>query len=285
MDEGGTTLNVRKLMARLNPPIKVVRPSQMLGNGPRAPAGSPSLRRALEVAGKYQAGELTAAGTGFTRTGGSETRSRNPEALSAIDIAHALGHVQDRFARELFCHLWWPDGAARTRADLEREIHLMLIVEYGNRCRDEVEARLALHLVECSAVQWRPDDRIELRKCRQRMERARARAWPGKLSVYPQIVSAVLDELAAPNHCAMCEGRGTVWAGDIARDCGACDGTGTIPVSDRQRADALKKEWKTYRDSWCKPYAWLYRECWAKEGFAAKDMRRALGEAPGRAAA
>lgn len=288
-------MNVRKLMARLNPPVKKI---PVGAERSRFKAGSPSLRKALELAGKYKPtefdasgrvsslGELAAAGgTSFTRTSGNASRGGfDPEAITALDVAHALALVKDEFARELFCHLWWPEGAARTRADLERGVHVALMHEYSQRCREDEIAKLELHLVSTNASRWRSDDLELLRKAKLRRERAAEERWVGRLDRYPILVDAVLQELAEPNHCVMCGGRGMVWAGEIARDCGGCDGSGTIAVSDRQRAEALDLALKSYQQSWMKPYRWLHRHCWQKEGHAARRIRRALLGEPAAAA-
>lgn len=279
-------MNVRKLMARLNPPVK---PIPVGGSGTRYLGGSRSLVRALVAAGKYQGASVDASGkvlpgelahgAPFTRSAGNATRGGyNPDALTATDIAHALAQgVPDRTARDLFCHLWWPDGAARTFADLHRNLHRVLLEEYAQRAQVCEVAALNLHIIETNVARWKVDERAAIRKAREALDRARERRWSSRLADYPKLVDAVLDELQAPNHCVVCEGHGVTWLGEVQVDCGSCEGTGTMAVSDRQRADALGKSMAVYQRTWAKPYEWLHQRCWRLEGQAARGLRRYLG--------
>ena len=277
-------MNIRKLMARLNPPIK---PIPVGGSGTRFLGGSRSLVQALVDSGKYRPstrnadgkvvlGEL-ALGAEFLRSAGNASRGGfSPDTLSAIDIAHALATIKSHIGRELFCHLWWPDGAARTYAELHTLLHRLLLNEYAARRQACEVAELDYHITETTVVRWKAEERVALRRAERRRDQARLQRWPSALPVYSQVVDAVLDELKAPNHCAVCEGRGIVWEGELQIDCSTCDATGTMPVSNRQRAEAMGKNLSTYQAAWQKPYEWLYREAWLQEGRAAVQMRNFL---------
>lgn len=286
-------MNVRKLMARLNPPIK---PIPVGGSGTRFLGGSRTLVQALVDSGKYRpntrdaAGNLVlgelALGAEFLRSAGTASRGGfSPDMLSAIDIAHALATIQNPMGRELFCHLWWPDGAARTFTELHTLLHRLLLNEYAARRQTCEVAELDFHILESTVVRWKAEDRTALHRAQRRRDQARLQRWPSTFPVYQRVVDAVLDELKAPNHCAVCEGRGIVWEGELQRDCSTCEATGTIPVSDRQRADAMGKRLATYQAAWQRPYEWLHRECWKQEGKAATQMRSFLFGEPGTQAA
>lgn len=279
-------MNVRKLLARLNPPIKQV---QVGVDRTRYVGHSGSMARALERQGSYRPSERLPGGAvvlgdlyrGMPSParieGVSETRSGfNPDAMTAIDIAHALGCVQDVFAREIFCHLWWPDGAARTRGALEQLIHTALMHEHSNRARERVAAKLELHLVETNAQRWRPEDKQHVARARRRLAKAEDRSWPGNLETYPRLIDAVLNELADFHHCAYCGGRGETLVGAMPRPCTTCNGVGILAASERDRAEAIGKGLSVYQRSWKSPYDWLYRQCSQKENFAARVIREAL---------
>jgi hypothetical protein len=286
-------MNVRKLMARLCPPIKPIPAGVEKG---RHRGHSASMRAALEGAGRYRtfgrdgdgrpvAAELTGMPSPARIEGVSPTRSGyNPDAITGIDIAHALGLVRDEMARELFCHLWWPDGAARSRPQLEQAIHVAMMTEMARRDRAAAAAKLDCHLIEENVERWRGEHREALRRARSDRDRAIERRWPGTLSGYAAITLGVLDELAEPSHCVTCEGRGEVMLGALATQCGSCEGTGTIGASDRERAERIDRALSTYQAGWRKPYEWLWRHCWRKEGHAASIMRKALAPDIARAA-
>lgn len=112
--EATMSANVRKLVGRLN------------ATSMRMPDGRP--RKHTTVAGsRLDKAQLMALGAdsrdsresnlqlivgveSITRVHGSQTQSYNQDALTAIDIAGALGMCQNGLAREVFCAVWWPSG-------------------------------------------------------------------------------------------------------------------------------------------------------------------------------
>lgn len=323
------TSNVRKLMARLNPPIKNI----PIGEDRKRFSGSSgSMRKALEDAGKYRPGERgrpSELALGFpspTRIDRStQTRGGfDADAMTPQDIAAALGLVGDPLAREIFAHLWWPDGAMRTRADLDILIDRAMLGEYEARERERIAASLELHMISKHSKRTAQDWRLQLQRSQARSDSARQRRFPMKLGEYEVVRNAVLNELSEGNLCWKCGGRGeavirveqqrtpagaprpirrtlkgredpikiaapprpdpspapaarAIEAGELLRECDACDGTGIIPVSARDRAEAIAKSWTAFRsNNWIGLYHWTFCHCRAAEARAANRMKAAL---------
>lgn len=277
-------MNVRKLIARLNPPIKPL-PTD---TGRSVHKGhSRSLVQALARAGKYELPVVEAGGTAcpgdpayraqILRTPGTATRGGpSADAITAIDIAHALATIKDPLAREIFCHLWWPEGAAREFEALRVNLRNAMYREYARRNQLRVDAAMEVELARLGMVRWKAEDRARLRRAERDRERALAAKFPKRFDRYPAVVDAVLEELAAPNHCAVCDGRGIVWHGELQVDCSTCEASGTLPVSDRQRAEGIGCKLSTYQQAWRHAYEWVFRLAWKAEGSAAAQMRRFL---------
>lgn len=285
--------NIRRLMARLNPPVKQI-PIGL--DKSRFVGSSGSMRRALEQQGSYRATEKLEGGATVLGDlargmpsparieGVSPTRGGfNQDAITPQDIAGALAFIRDPLAREIFCSIWWPDGALRARAELERFLHDRLVREQGERARALAIAKLELHLVQTNLDRYDTGKREEdgkrlLRPYQRARDRAQRRAWPALSPAYASIVSAVLVEIADPDHCAACAGRGFVMVGELAKRCGACVGEGTIATSDRERAESTGITLSAYQQRWKWPYEWLHRRCQKLERVAAATMRANLFE-------
>jgi hypothetical protein len=60
------------------------------------------------------------------------------------------------------------------------------------------------------------------------------------------------------------------------RLCSDCEGRGLVPVSDSQRARAIKRDESTYREVWRPIYEWLYRILAAAELAGCQELRKRL---------
>ena len=199
--------------------------------------------------------------------------------LTPIDIAGALGFVQNKLGREVLCYCWWPDGAQLT----ERELDGLL----ANRMHEEMErlrskrqrAELDLHIAqENMAARRNPSqhDRQYLVQCVARMESARAQDWPVGAEVYVRMRKAILSETKEPNRCAVCAGRGHVMGEELLRLCEKCEGKGFLRVTDMQRAAAIGVDKSRYSRSWRRPFEWavaVVNDAWMD---AARELTAAL---------
>ena len=202
--------------------------------------------------------------------------------LTAQDIAAALAFVTPGLGREVFCALWWPDGASLSRCKLHQEISRAVWQQVEHQQRKLVAARLEVNILQ---------DDIHSRhaatdECRRALAAAQAKVaaatrarWPDEPLMVVRIRSAVLEEMAKPNHCGTCGGRGQVMVGEATRVCPTCSGRRLIPVSNRSRAEAIGRDEKTYRDSWRGMYEWLWNRLTDAEHAAAQEFARALGRA------
>lgn len=197
--------------------------------------------------------------------------------LTPQDIAAALAMVEDPFAREVFCAVWWPDGAKLTRDNLLRLVALKQRQEIERQMRKVQVARLELHIVK-DEIAARRNMTDEMRRERERAERrladAKKASWPQDSAMYHTIRVAALEELAAPNLCKTCNGIGVALAGDLKIACVTCSGHGTVPVSDRQRADRIGKMQTSYKEHWKAPYEWTFsvmRNAETCAGYAISD--------------
>lgn len=192
--------------------------------------------------------------------------------LTPQDIAAALAMVEDAFAREVFCAVWWPDGAKLTRDNLLRLVALKQRQEIERQMRKVQVARLELHIVN-DEIAARRNLTDEMRRERERAERkladAKRASWPQDSAMYHTIRLAALEELASPNLCRTCNGIGVALAGDLKIACVACSGHGTVAVSDLQRAGRLKRDARAYDRNWKSAYEWTFAEMRDAESAAA----------------
>jgi len=199
--------------------------------------------------------------------------------LTPQDVAGALGFVKDEFAREVFCAIWWPDGAAISRQSLNDRLRAMLLEEFARRCRQSEVARLEYHLAQANFEARRVhsrSDRAELARLAEQKTEADRERWPGEMAIYPQIAYGVLAELVSSNQCGRCGGRGVGLDGMVVVTCPKCDGRGSASSNDVRRATLIGKEPSAYRKTWARVYEWLYDKAASAESTAAKLISRQL---------
>lgn len=180
--------------------------------------------------------------------------------LTPQDIAAALGMVEDRIGREIFCMAWWPDGANLTRKDLRDGLKNLLFDEYRIRHHEAYADRLERHLL----------DKPQLRD--------KAKYWPVQVSRYGQIADAVVLEICAPKICKQCGGRGEMIIESRVISCESCKGLGLLAASHAWRAERIGVGDTAYRDTWKPVYEWLYDRASRRESAAAQQLARALGD-------
>lgn len=207
------------------------------------------------------------------------TRGGKPE-LTAQDIAGALASIEDELAREVFCACWWEAGARLTRDYLMRLIGFRQFAEFDAQMKRVQRARLELHIA-LDGIAARGNKQTQFEKdithrLKQKLEDAKKKCWPAQAPMYSKIREAVLNEVASPNHCRECGGRGEMSAGELIIRCRQCDGSGTSAVSDRQRAARIGRDPKTYREEWKPLYEWTYDLVRDAEADAIKAMKKAL---------
>jgi hypothetical protein len=187
---------------------------------------------------------------------------------TAQDIAAMLGMMGNdpdgnpeenerlRFAREIFCAVWWPEGAKLVKRQLDALIGAMQFEEWRERANDLLNAHLA---VAQSSILPVSEQRFARERADGILDRAKARLWPALgQSPYVRIRSAVLVELRATRICAICEGRGQAMVDTLKVTCGSCGGSGRIAISDVQRAGMLERDESTYRHTWRSVYEWTF---------------------------
>jgi len=174
--------------------------------------------------------------------------------LTPQDVAAAIGMVGDTLAREVFCAVWWPDGAALVAAELDRLIARAQFGEWKERADKLLHAQLAVATADVSG------DPHDARRAKQMMDHAKRTLWPSlKSRTYASIRGAALSELRNPALCPACKGRGTVERRSLVVPCEACAETGSTPWSERARASAIGISWTPYRENgWNDVYAWTH---------------------------
>jgi hypothetical protein len=191
--------------------------------------------------------------------------------LTAQDIAGALGMIQDEFAREVFCAVWWPDGARLMAKELDRIIAAMQFGEWKARFDAMLDAQLKVAQAELR------NDRREVFAARAVLENAKSEMWPTlREDAYRLVRLAAIEELRAPKSCTSCQGRATAAVGELVVKCEACDGSGVMPVSNRRRAAALRINESTYRRVWQPVYEWTYRRVSDAEHAGAREFGKRI---------
>jgi hypothetical protein len=202
--------------------------------------------------------------------------------LTNIDVAGALGMVRDRFDRELFTAIWWPDGFQLARGALAEEVRQLLLKEYAKREREYTAARLELHMVECEleARRRRTEfDRKILHDQQNKLDAARGARWPWNSELYANLFTVVVEELKHPQKCAVCQGRGQMRnEKGLVHDCKKCSGTGVKHETKTWRAKSLGLEEHQYRHTWHPVYLWLYGRLAKHEARAAASLYAAINE-------
>lgn len=176
--------------------------------------------------------------------------------LSAQDIAAALAFVPAGLGRELLCHVWWPGGADRTRAQLDAAVMELLANEWRIRESAMLDAMLMVAT---------PD--VGRRRAQDAYALAHANRWPswGKVQqgllqpspVYAALRDAVLFELRTGHH-------------------GDADSGASGAMSGRERAELIGLDEAGYRrNGWRTAYEWLLDYCANEVGRAQSHFRRA----------
>lgn len=199
--------------------------------------------------------------------------------LTNIDIAGALGFVNDEFAREVFCSIWWPDGAQRSAIDLAEQVRAQLMTEYADRERAAAAAKLDLHIAEGNFAlkRHRTDyDRQILQQLTSTRERAEHRRWSWNPKVYPLFFPVAIEELRHPRRCTDCAGRGTYRDEKLLRDCKRCGGTGLRHQTKTWRAEQFGMSETTFKSTWDRVYGWVFRLLFDAEARAARQISEAL---------
>ncbi len=198
--------------------------------------------------------------------------------LTPQDIAGALGTIREPLGRELLCHVWWPDGALRSRAQLLDAMRDRQLQEWVRRMRNLEAAHLAYHLACELADGTHGRMHGQISRARSEVEDAKGQMWPriGPQSRYRAIRDGVLAEMLAMHLCPGCGGTGESRIDAIVRVCVRCTGSGHAKVSDSDRAERLGCTRKTYTEAWANPYEWLFAECAQAERRAAWHMAREL---------
>ncbi|MGE7139157.1 hypothetical protein ACQKIE_16140 [Luteibacter sp. NPDC031894] len=190
--------------------------------------------------------------------------------LTPQDVAAAIAMVPEGLGRELVCRLWWPDGAKLSAKELDRLLMEAQLAEWRARMDRLVNAQIFQAMAET------PSDRY---RAVAKLDSARARMWPrlGPDSCYAAIRKAVLAEMSSSCLCQSCHGLGHVRddAGLITA-CSACEGSGKQKVSDRQRAQMIDRDKKTYSVVWAPVYEWTIGLCNEVIGPAHDRLRQAV---------
>lgn len=201
-------------------------------------------------------------------------------SLTNQDIAAALAFVPAGLGREVLEACWWPDGAALRSTRLRDAVYAHVRPELERQARELSDARVhrgLLHAMAGWAHNPAPELRRELATAEARVEAVKARCWPvAAWDMLPALAQAVIHEIAHPNQCADCHGRGQHVAGELVVTCPTCGGRGALPVSDRKRAAAIGRDESTYRSTWRGMYEWLLRELQDAEQTAARHLADAL---------
>jgi hypothetical protein len=193
-----------------------------------------------------------------------------PEYTGA-DVAAAIGMVSDSFAREVFCAVWWPEGARLVRRELDAMIANLQYAEWRARAEAWVEAQLAEALALHSSQSLRSTAK------HFSVEGTQARMWPSLCNeVYSAIRSGVIAELRAPRSCHTCSGRGVAKSEDLIIVCKSCDGSGRTSISDSARARMLERNQTSYCRSWKAIYEWTYAKVSDAESAGRAEVARRL---------
>lgn len=203
--------------------------------------------------------------------------------LTNQDIAAALAFVPAGLGREVLEACWWPDGAALRSNKLRDAIYEHVRHELERQMRELSEARLHRGMLAACAG-WADSPGAELRRelaaAEAKLDAVKARCWPSSAwDMLPIIVQAVVLEIAKPNQCPDCHGRGQTVAGELVVTCRMCEGRGRLPVSDRKRAMAIGRDESTYRIKWRPMYEWVSRQVSDAEQDAAHRLAEALKSA------
>lgn len=191
--------------------------------------------------------------------------------LTPQDIAAALGMVQDELAREVFCAIWWPDGARLAAKGLDQLIARIQFAEWRRRMETMLDAQLVLAAA-------RAERNMEgERRGETMLADSIGQMWPALVQeAYALVRGAVLDELRAPEPCEACGGIGDFTIMGRAVPCGECGGGGRVPRSNRQRATSIHRDEAAYRRTWRGVYEWTLRRMQEAEQTGGAELARRI---------
>jgi hypothetical protein len=198
-------------------------------------------------------------------------------SLTQADIAGALGMVKESLGREIFCALWWPDGAKLTAEALDAALE----AEQWRKFRELMDAMVTAQIavahaeIELDGTHGRMGTmHAQYGRAKGMLEEARANMWPRISPTYVMLRRAVIAELQSPNLCKQCVGRGSVRIGERLIVCQACNGTAHKSASYRDRARAIGKERTQYFEGgWRRAYDWTFHRFASLENDAARELR------------
>jgi hypothetical protein len=198
--------------------------------------------------------------------------------LTNIDVAGALGFIEDKFARDVFSSIWWPDGRA-DNVELHQEVLHRIIREGHRRDTALIAARMELHIAE-GALEGKRfktafDERI-IQDCKIAIDRARNQSWWWSPKVYSRLFGCAVREIRDPRHCMICHGRGETQREALKVICAACIGTGVRDRKKKDRAQLLAVDETSYLRAWCKVYDWSFRMIREAETIGAIAFGRAV---------
>lgn len=194
--------------------------------------------------------------------------------LTAQDRAAALAAVSDGIGRELLCHVWWPDGARL----MQHELAALLADAQRQEWQRREDAMLNAVLAVAENTRHAASTYAEAHAHRWPRMVIADRGIPTISGGYERVRKAVLAEMASNGLCSTCGGRAMhANAQGLIVMCPTCKGTGHLPVSERNRADAMGVAWTTYRDGWHKVYSWTVELCVESQRAAGAQFLDALG--------
>ena len=193
--------------------------------------------------------------------------------------AGALGFVPPGLGRLVFEVCWTP-AAPLLRSRLHDAVVELVLPEIGRQTRAAIEAHLDLQLAT-AALAWSraptQAQQMAVERAKGRLSAVRTLAWPrSTLESLPALTAAVVGEIAGRNHCPSCEGHGHLTVGELVMPCSACNERGVVPVSDRKRASAIKRDPAEYRRHWRPVYEWLLRHLQDAEQQASREAWAAM---------
>lgn len=199
--------------------------------------------------------------------------------LTSLDIAAALGMIEDEFGREVLIVLWWSEGARP--GWLHDYVRTRVLAEYASRERSATSAKLELHMAQTEYDARRHHtlhDRRILEACMNAEMLAKADRWPWNPALYGRFCDVVLDELRDPDKCTICKGRGNVLRESLWVSCIKCNGTGHKKEKKTWRANRLGLKEHVYRNTWDRVYQWVYFLIADAERNAANELSRRLAK-------
>lgn len=201
--------------------------------------------------------------------------------LTNVDIAGALGMIENGFARDVLCVVWWPDGCQRLAESMAEGMRIALLTEYAARERAHVAAKMDHHLADSAVSAKAKHLRTEkegkiVADLKAEIDRAKRRCWPWNVERYIAIFPAVVEEMRSPRRCSICEGRGTYLIEGLVKDCKRCAGTGVRHGTIGWRAERLGIKDRHRFRVWEPVYEWVYRKVADAEAAGAKELSRVV---------